>query len=174
MIVDLVALISLWAVLYTVQLQISSREGVALNNFIKNVGIQSIIAALMLFSAYHITNFVKTKTNQKPNSCLLYWHIVNLSVQQIFSVATFVMEQKQLELKQNESEDPCQQIQLAKATVLTRSLELIEQAMSIYVDLFLLYILYRFTRPQKVSTSTEETESTLSSSIFAHDYRIAT
>ena len=104
MIVDLVALISLWAVLYTVQLQISSREGVALNNFIKNVGIQSIIAALMLFSAYHITNFVKTKTNQKPNSCLLYWHIVNLTVQQIFSVATFVVEQKQLELKQNETD----------------------------------------------------------------------
>ena len=98
-VLDIVALISLWAILYSTSLSISYREGIAMNNFIKNVGIQAIVAALMVFSAYHITKFLKKKTNQKPNSCLLYWHIVNLSFLLISSVVIFVIEENQLDLK---------------------------------------------------------------------------
>ena len=37
-----------------------------------------MIGAIIAYSAVYIAKFVKNKTKQKPNSCLLYFHIFNL------------------------------------------------------------------------------------------------
>ena len=47
----------------------------------KDVGVNLLISVIIACSAIQITNFVKTKTKQKPNSCLLFWHIFNLFLQ---------------------------------------------------------------------------------------------
>ena len=67
-------------------------------DFVKDFGIQGVFTVLISYSACYITNFVKTKSNQKPNTRLLFWHIINLSLVMISAVFQLIVEQKKYKL----------------------------------------------------------------------------
>ena len=95
---DIIVVIALFITQYYILVKFSSGRDVMWNNFIKDFGIQGIFTMLISYSACYITNFVKTKSNQKPNTCLLSWHIINLSLVMISAVLSLIIEQRKYQL----------------------------------------------------------------------------
>ena len=76
MVLDIIVAVTLFSVIFILVLKRQEGEKYAL--LVKDVIVNLLISVIIAYSAIFITNFVKTKTKQKPNSCLLYWHIFNL------------------------------------------------------------------------------------------------
>ena len=74
MLADVVVAVTIFACMYFLGQYSESKWVIAF----KDVGINFVIGVIIAYSAVYIATFVKNKTNQKPNSCLLYFHIFNL------------------------------------------------------------------------------------------------
>ena len=103
-------------------------------------------------SAYYLTKQIKKLTSKKPNNCLLVWHIMNVFVGSILIVASgilfakWVRENGQVLDWYDCMHDPsCGKAY--RVYMYFCSLELIPCQ---YFNLFLLMLIYRFTKPQDI------------------------
>ena len=106
-----------------------------------------VIALMFMGSSIQLVRFVKNTTGKKPNLRLLVWHFVNMILlTAILIVQTvFAFECGNLQKNQNSSPNSCEKKQIDQANLQLLITQLIFTIFSAYVDIFLLYLLYRFT-----------------------------
>ena len=89
--------------------------------------LDAVFSLILVISAFYLAKLVKVKTLRKQNTCLVVWHVCNLLslvvVFAIFAMGTNNIYSHNL------------------AETLTIFIE-------IYVNLFRLYLLYRFIKPR--------------------------
>ena len=64
-------------------------------NLLKEVCTQLLIAGIICYSAIYISKFVKTKARLKPNSCLPYWHVVNLLILILLTAVQVILKYRE-------------------------------------------------------------------------------
>ena len=158
-VLDIIVVISLFSVIFYLVLMQEAGEKYAL--LVKDVIVNLLISVIIAYSAIFITNFVKNKTKQKPNSCLLYWHIFNL-VLEISATILRIVFAFRIESEVNE----CQKY---KSEYESTIVEIVTTGIATYKEFFFMYLLYKFTKPRKAQNS----DRVVSSSLFAHDYQEA-
>ena len=113
----------------------------------------SSVALIMAISAAKLARSVKKLTNKKPNVCLINWHIFNLLLLTIISIITVIVMLK-LENWQNE-------VSVAALAFIS---------INLYVDLFLIFLLFKFIKPKRILDDGRDEASAI---LFAHDARVA-
>ena len=98
-----------------------------------------IMCVLLSFFAFKITQYIQKILKIRPNNCLVYWHIANVFIN---TIATLIFTAHVIgdDLKDWTDGDELKQIE-----------RVIGDLLALYQDLFLLYLLHRFTSHQKVS-----------------------
>ena len=118
-----------------------------------------ISSLLLVVSACYITNWIRDSTGKKQNTCLLTWHIINLFILTIVIALKALPYWKYYSFLRNDKE-------YLKYKYYYYVTDLVELNVDLYVDLFLLWLLYRFMKPQKNSQDGRTEASVL---LFAHD-----
>ena len=121
--------------------------------------LEVVFSLILALSACYISTWVRKSTGKKSNTCLLIWHIFNLILlitatilHAIFYSIAFSVE--------DGSEDWYEYVYYVNiANVAYLNTEF-------YVDLFLLWLLYRFMKPQNILKDGRTEASAL---LFAHD-----
>ena len=99
-----------------------------------------IMCVLLSFFAFKITQYIREKLKIRPNNCLVYWHIGNVFVN---TIATLIYSAHVV------GDD--EKIHFTGGDKLKQEERIIGDLLALYQDLFLLYLLHRFTNHQKVS-----------------------
>ena len=103
-----------------------------------------LVAALfmlsLVISAFKLSSSIKFSTGMKQNTCLLNWHIFNLFL--MFAITIFVgVFQYKYYYSSAAIEDKY------KFDYIMNLAALISGFIEIYVDIFFLWLLYRFMKP---------------------------
>ena len=100
-------------------------------------------------SAYYLSKFMSQFTEKKQNTCLLVWHIVNVFVMTAVYVSIALIS-----------------VGIYRGWGDSQTLgnyrevgQLASTFVDFYVDLFLLWLLYRFMRPEKETSSYRKSSS---------------
>ena len=118
--------------------------------------LDAIIATLLVISAYILSKLLTKSTGKKQNTCLLRWHIVNLFLLTSILIANAVLFMMH---KYNPKEESIEYYYALTVPI--------SDFVDIYVNLFLLWLLYKFMKPQKMLASGRTVASTV---VFAHDH----
>ena len=121
--------------------------------------LEIVFSLLLVISACYITSWVTKSTGKKQNTCLLTWHIINLFILTIVIALNAVSYEKAY----SSQEDDKNYWKLKFYSTLSA---LVQLNAEFYVDLFLLWLLYRFMKPQKNLHDGRTEASVL---LFAHD-----
>ena len=113
----------------------------------------------LAIAASYLSKSVRQTTGKKQNTCLLIWHIVN-----VFIIAGVYMTIAvlQVAISLGGDDNLMYYIQVAWLVALFAVF---------YTDCFLLWLLYRFMRPQETLISGN---TIASATLFAHDPSLAT
>ena len=101
--------------------------------------LEVVFSLLLSISACYIATWVVRSTGKKQNTCLLIWHIVNLLV--LIVVNTLVSYFYKLYISEVSSDEKFQYEYNYYVAAIA------ETTTEFYVDLFLLWLLYRFMKP---------------------------
>ena len=115
-------------------------------------------AVLLVSSAIYLAGSLKQSTGKKQNTFLLMWHIVNLILLTLVLIpkAIFYIEKSSpLEVDGKNQYDFYYIVTI-----------FISDLVDTYVDLFLLWLLYRFMQPQQILTDGRTVATAI---IFARD-----
>ena len=121
--------------------------------------LEAAFSLILAFSAFYLARSVRGTTGRKQNTCLLNWHIFNLIV--LIVILAFIaifLREKNIAPPKSEKE-----LQYQYYYDLT---DLASHIFKVYMDLFLLWILYRFMKPQRIFRNGQTEASAL---LFAHD-----
>ena len=118
---------------------------------------------LLVISAIYLTSSLRSQTGKKQNTCLLTWHIMNL-----FILVTTCVAQSSLAPRWHSKQSVVQQAKIGYYFVVAG---MVSHVFDVYSDLFMLWLLYRFMRPQP--TEVDGGSASSSTILFAHDHRIA-
>ena len=100
--------------------------------------LEIVFSSLLTISAYYIASYVRNSTGKKQNTCLLLWHLFNLLVLIIINLFIAVLDLKQDLSFDGKEGDP------EKYNYYRTVAKLVKLNIEFYVDLFLLWLLYRF------------------------------
>ena len=103
-------------------------------------GLQVVFSVILVISACFIASWVERSTGKKHNSYLLAWHVINLFL--LIVTMTFVGVSC---LKVNYENEGSQNQNIY--TYYNYVSLLVQLNTEFYVDLFLLWLLYRFMKP---------------------------
>ena len=115
-------------------------------------------ASTLVFCALYLSKYLGKSTGQRPNVHLVAWHVVNVILMIAITVILYVYGLKY------ENADT-EQRQAAYYDFFVAGL--VSSCTKMYVDLFLLYLLYKFTRPQR---KLMDGRTVASAVLFAHDH----
>ena len=121
--------------------------------------LEILFSLILALSACYIASLVRNSTGMKSNTCLLIWHIFNLFLLITTTVIHAIFYSKAY-FAEDGSEDWYEYvyyINIANVASLNTGF---------YVDLFLLWLLYRFMKPQNIL---EDGRTEASALLFAHD-----
>ena len=121
--------------------------------------LEIVFSLLLVVSACYITSWVKKSTGKKQNTCLLTWHIVNLFTLTIVIALNAILYKKSNSFQEDDKN-------YWKYQYIYMVIGLVKLNTEFYVDLFLLWLLYRFMKPQKNLLDGRTEASVL---LFAHD-----
>ena len=131
-------------------------------NIILFMSVVDMICALLLgFCALYLALSLKKRTGQRPNMCLVCWHIFNTALIACVTATAYIFQ-----LIFVDTNDKTRQEALYNVFVV----QLISNFTVTYVDLFLLYLLYKFTKPMK---NLADGRTVASAVLFAHDHNKA-
>ena len=104
-----------------------------------------LFGSSLAFTAIYLARFIKTVTGNKPNLCLLVWHITNVFIYAV-TLITLTVTEDILEdaIDKVNSDDPCLELDVSKAQQNNLYVWIILNCVEFYVDLFLLWLLYKF------------------------------
>ena len=102
--------------------------------------LEVVFSLLLAASACYITSWVRKSTGKKQNTCLLTWHIVNLFILTIVIALSAILYKKTASFDDNDKD-------FWKYQYYYEFSYLVELNVKFYVDLFLLWLLYRFMKP---------------------------
>ena len=128
------------------------------------LGLEAIFSIVLVIFALCLVKSIRKYTQKKQNTCLLFWHISNLSILigLLFMEAYYYHKTFFVDTEHN--------IRFMY-DYYTIVVELVHACFDIYVDLFLLWLLYRFIRPQPIVKDDKTGASTLLLS-YAHGSKI--
>ena len=113
----------------------------------------------LVISAFKISNSIKFSTGRKQNICLLNWHIFNLFLMMAIAIYSGVFQYK-FYYSSAAIEDKYRFDYIMNLTALMSGF------VEMYVDIFFLWLLYRFMKPQKIFGDGKTEACAL---LFAHD-----
>lgn len=96
-----------------------------------------LIEIVVTHSAVSLAKVIREQTGKKSNSCLVNWHVVNLAICVLMLVVTVILFFQGTSQEEGKESDNFSVMLFAFI------------AFRFYVDLFLLTLLFRFTRPLK-------------------------
>ena len=99
-----------------------------------------IIALILVASSLYLTRQLRNTTRQKQNKCLLVWHQINFFLLIVTMASKTVLYVDYISPDKTELEEK----QLMYKMGINR---FVKDLVDYYVDLFLLWLLYRFMRP---------------------------
>ena len=104
--------------------------------------LEAVFSLILAISACLIANWVTQSTDKKQNTCLLAWHLINLFllVASTTLYATFYYKQSSVKYESADYFRYSYYEMIAKLAKLNTDY---------YVNLFLLWLLYRFMKPEK-------------------------
>ena len=102
--------------------------------------LETTFSVVLVISALYLAKSVKEYTQKKQNTCLVSWHICNLILLIIILTLSAMFQSES-----SKSTDVFNKY--GYYYVLT---ELGYRCLDLYVDLFLLWLLYRFMKPQPI------------------------
>ena len=109
-------------------------------------------------------------TGRKPNNCLLLWHVINVLISAVIGLVHFVQVLEYSAVaRENSGDDPCEILARQEVYYQILMIQPFQIVAEIYVDLFLLWLLYRFVKPSKV----EKTNSDYFGILLTHDSEAA-
>ena len=109
--------------------------------FIFPSSLEVVFSLLLIISACYITSYVRNTTGKKQNTCLLIWHIFNLLILIIVTVIHGVLAFKR------DLNYVVEDIDAYRYKYYGQITSLVRLNTEFYVDLFLLWLLYRFMKP---------------------------
>ena len=98
-----------------------------------------IMCFLLSYFAFKITQYIRKNLKIRPNNCLVYWHVGNVFIN---TIMTLIYTAHVLGTDRKE---------WVNGDKLKQTERMIGDLLAFYQDLFLLYLLHRFTDHQKVS-----------------------
>ena len=102
--------------------------------------LDALFALVLVICAVYLAMKLRKSTGHKPNVCLVIWHIVNVVL--LTSMAVILTIYRGISIDADEHQSPKARFEFYATFVATGFVD-------VYVDLFLLYLLFKFTRPQK-------------------------
>ena len=109
--------------------------------FIFPSSLEVVFSLLLIISACYIASYVRNTTGKKQNTCLLIWHIFNLLILIIVTVIHGVLAFKR------DLNYVVEDIDAYRYKYYGQITSLVRLNTEFYVDLFLLWLLYRFMKP---------------------------
>ena len=107
---------------------------------------QLITGGILAWSAFYLTRCIKELTGSNPNNCLLMWHIINV----FLSACAFAVAMALFWYSSSHSSDastPCEELNLKREKYRYIIGRIAQHGFQTYYDLFLLYLLYRYSSP---------------------------
>ena len=97
---------------------------------------------ILTFSAGYIANKVTQTTRKKQNTCLLTWHTINLFILTAIAIILGIFYMKSYAAWKTGNYEKFYQYSYYSSITIVAELNL-----EFYVDIFLLWLLNRFTKP---------------------------
>ena len=121
--------------------------------------LEAVFSLILVISACQIASWITRSTGKRQNTCLLTWHVINLFL--LAAVTTlYAIFYYGADSVEEGSVDWIRYEYLATIAMLA------QLNIGLYVDLFLLWLLYRFMKPQNILQDGSTEASAL---LFAHD-----
>ena len=129
---------------------------------------ETLIQLILTFAAVKLAKVIREQTGKKSNNCLVNWHFANLAICTLLLIATIILTVLAQQYEEK-SEDWYRYLYYLEI------MECAFHAVQFYVDLFLLFLLYRFTRTQKtVKAGLTEAQALLLDITTKNDKKINT
>ena len=118
----------------------------AIFDFIFNV----LTGLALVGCAFFLTRSIRTLIGKKSNTCLLGWHALNIAIVAFSNFIWFYQVDEYVEAKANGDGSTCSKLQIKIASKETKIAWYVAFAVTKYMDMFLLYLLIRFSRQIKI------------------------
>ena len=105
-----------------------------------------ITGGILAWSAFYLTRCIKELTGNNPNNCLLMWHIINVFISACAFAVMMALFWYSSSLKSDAS-TRCEKLDLKKDEYRYIIGRTVQHSFHAYYDLFLLYLLYRYSSP---------------------------
>ena len=125
--------------------------------------LEAIFSLVLVISALYLAKSVREYTQKKQNTCLVNWHICNLLLLTSLLVLNAVIYHKALKTKDTKAI-------FDKYDYYSLITSIVSTCVDFYVDLFLLWLLYKFMKPQLI-LSDGKTEASVLLLSLAHETR---
>ena len=117
-----------------------------------------IVALILVFSAYFLSKKLQKSTGNRQKTFLFILHIINLCLYIVLLVLKGVIWKKWMAATSEEEK--------SKFYMRYTLIKLFSDIVGIYVDFFLLWLLYKFMKPK---TILRDGRTSTSAILFAHD-----
>ena len=144
LIVDITLLVCLFLMLYP-SMYIDEQECVGVQSF-EQIILSFLINGSLACTVFYIARFVKTKTNHKPNVCLVVLHIISVGLVQITELSWFVFYFRWCKLIEKPTQDNCTKLEALENRINYFKANIVAETYNNCVDLWFLYLLYRFNK----------------------------
>ena len=96
--------------------------------------------------AYYLTKSIKNLISKKSNTCLLGLHVINVLLVAGLNMVWFYLESEEDKAKENDDASACSKLDNDEADLETSIAWFVSFIFGRYLDMFLLYLLFRFSR----------------------------